>query len=156
MSVKSQFLQKLRERQSAPEHFSSKSQADIALFRLRMDLLYQQMDSWLAESGLIPETQTVLVSDLLADSRVFELHEISVSYEQRIVRFTPLFLYGQGVTGCTEVTLNAEGGMTSLGRLFMQTGHPGGWVFNPQSTLTRSGLIFDEEAFFRLIACLLP
>lgn len=156
MSAKSQFLQQLRERQSVPEHFSGNSQADIALFHLRMDLLYQQMDGWLSESGLIPETQTVLVSDLLADSRAFELPAISVSYQQRIVRFTPLFLYGQGVTGCTEVTLHAEGVMTSLGRLFMRTSSPGGWVFNPQSTPTRSGVIFDEEGFFRLIACLLP
>lgn len=156
MSVKLHFLQKLREQQSAPENSTSKSQADIALFRQRMEQLYQQMDSWLAGSGLILQTQAVLVTDLLADSRVFELSDISVGYQQRIVRFTPLFLYGQGVKGCTEVTLQAEGGMTSLGRLFMRAGNPCGWIFNPQTTATQPGTIFDEEAFFRLMACLLP
>ncbi|CEJ64550.1 MULTISPECIES: hypothetical protein [Citrobacter] len=45
MSVKSQFLKKLQARQSAPVSFASKTQADIAEFRLRITQLQEQMDT---------------------------------------------------------------------------------------------------------------
>ncbi len=47
MSVKSQFLKKLQARQPAPASSVSKTQADIAEFRLRMTQLQEQMDAWL-------------------------------------------------------------------------------------------------------------
>lgn len=46
MSVKSQFLEKLQTREPAPVSFTSKTQADIAAFRLRMVQLQEQMDAW--------------------------------------------------------------------------------------------------------------
>lgn len=52
MSVKSQFLDKLQARQPAPVSSVSKSQADIAEFRLRMTQLQEQMDVWLEGTGL--------------------------------------------------------------------------------------------------------
>jgi hypothetical protein len=47
MSVKSQFLKKLQARQPSPVPAVSKSQADIAAFRMRMAQLQDQMDAWL-------------------------------------------------------------------------------------------------------------
>lgn len=47
MSVKSRFLEKLQTRLYAPVSFASKTQADIAEFRLRITQLQEQMDAWL-------------------------------------------------------------------------------------------------------------
>lgn len=123
MSVKSHFLEKLQARKPAPILFTSKSQADIAEFRLRMVQLQEQMDAWLVGTGLNVETFIVSVTDLLAADGTFELVAITLRYYDRSVKFIPVFLYGQGVTGCVEVTLYAEGSVTSVGRLFMRAGH---------------------------------
>jgi len=47
MSVKSQFLKKLQTRRPAPASSVSKTQADIAKFRLQMAQLQELMDAWL-------------------------------------------------------------------------------------------------------------
>lgn len=156
MSVKSQFLKKLQARQSAPALPGGKSQADIAEFRLRMEQLQEQMGEWLVGTGLNVETLTASVTDLLVEGGAFDISGIVLRYENRTIKFMPVFLYGQGVTGCVETTFHAGGHVTSLGRLFMRTGNVSNWTFNPQSALSRPGNIFDEDAFFHLIASLLP
>jgi len=156
MSAKSQFLKKLQSRQIAPASFSSKSQIDIATFRLRMEHLQEQMDEWLAGTGLNMEKLTVSVTDLLVEGGAFNISAIVLSFENRAIKFLPIFLYGQGVTGGVEVTLHAGGGITSLGRLFMRAGNVSDWTFNPYSNLSRPGQLFDEDIFFRLITSLLP
>ena len=65
MSVKSQFLKKLQARQPSPVPAVSKSQADIAAFRMRMAQLQDQIDAWLTDTGLNAEPLTVYVPDLL-------------------------------------------------------------------------------------------
>ncbi|MET4053883.1 hypothetical protein ABIC12_003499 [Pantoea agglomerans] len=156
MSVKSQFLEKLQAREPAPILSTSKTQADIAEFRLRMVQLQEQMDAWLVGTGLNVETFTVSVTDLLVEDRTFEIAAINLRYDDRSVKFTPVFLYGQGVTGCVEVTLHAEGSVTSVGRLFMRAGHFSDWSFTPPGALSRPGQSFDESTFFSLILALLP
>lgn len=47
MSVKSQFLKKQQAKQPIPVSFTSKTQSDIANFRLRIMQLQEQMDAWL-------------------------------------------------------------------------------------------------------------
>ncbi|WP_191939175.1 hypothetical protein IFU37_006065 [Pantoea agglomerans] len=156
MSVKSQFLEKLQAREPAPILSTSKTQAEIAAFRLRMVQLQEQMDAWLVGTGLNVETFTVAVTDLLVEDRTFEIAAINLRYDDRSVKFTPVFLYGQGVTGCVEVTLHAEGSVTSVGRLFMRAGTVNNWTFIPPGTLSPSGQGFDESTFFGLILALLP
>lgn len=104
MTVKSQFLKKLRARQPAPVSFTSKNQADIAEFRLRMTQLQEQIGVWLVDTGLKVETLSISVTDLLVEGGVFDISAIVLRHDDRIVKFMPLFLYGQGVTGCVEVT----------------------------------------------------
>jgi hypothetical protein len=156
MSVKSQFLEKLQAREPAPILSTSKTQADIAAFRLRMVQLQEQMDAWLVGTGLNVETFTVSVTDLLVEGGTFEIAAITLRYHDRSVKFIPVFLYGQGVTGCVEVTLHAEGSVTSVGRLFMRAGHFSDWSFTPPGALSRPGQSFDESTFFSLILALLP
>lgn len=67
MSVKSQFLEKLQAQQPAPVSSVSKTQADIAEFRLRMAQLQEQMDAWLVGTGLNVETLNTPVTDLLVE-----------------------------------------------------------------------------------------
>jgi len=156
MSVKSQFLKKLQARQPAPVSFTSKTQADIAEFRLRMEQFQDQMDEWLVDTGLNVETFTVSVTDLLVEGGAFDISGIVLRYDDRVVKFMPIFLYGQGVTGCVEGTFHSGENVTSLGRLFMRSGRVSDWTFNPPCTLSKPGQIFDEDTFFGLILALLP
>lgn len=155
MSVKSQFLKKLQARQPAPVSFTSKTQVDIAEFRLRITQLQEQMDAWLEGTGLKVETFTASVTDLLVEGGAFEMAGIVLRYEDRAVTFKPIFLYGQGVTGCVAVTFNNGGDLASLGRLSMRSGTVSDWTFIPSGALTRPGQGFDESAFFGLILTLL-
>jgi hypothetical protein len=130
MSVKSQFLKKLQARQPAPVPAISKSQADIAEFRQRMAQLQEQMDAWLTDTGLNVEPLTVSVPDLLVEGGAFEISGIVLRYDSRAVKFMPIFLYGQGVAGCVEVTF-FPGKVISQGRLFMRVGSANDWIFTP-------------------------
>ncbi|WP_275257276.1 hypothetical protein [Citrobacter koseri] len=156
MSVKSQFLEKLQTRQSAPASSVSKSQTDIAEFRLRMAQLQEQMDAWLVGTGLNVETNNTPVTDLLVEGGTFEITALVLRIEDRSVKFVPAFLYGQGVTGCVEVNFHDGRHTTSLGRLFMRSGMVNNWTFIPPGVLSSPGQGFDESTFFGLILALLP
>ena len=91
MSVKSQFLEKLQAREPAPILSTSKTQADIAAFRLRMVQLQEQMDAWLVGTGLNVETFIVSVTDLLAADGTFELVAITLRYDDRSVNLSRYF-----------------------------------------------------------------
>ncbi|MEH0884267.1 hypothetical protein [Enterobacter sp. UNJFSC 003] len=156
MSVKSQFLVKLQARQPAPASSVSKTQADIAEFRLRMAQLQEQMDAWLVGTGLNVETLSTSVTDLLVEGRVFDIATLVLRIDDRSVKFVPSFLYGQGVTGCVEATFHDGSYTTSLGRLFMRSGTVNNWTFTPPGALSPSGQSFDESTFFGLIFSLLP
>lgn len=156
MSVKSQFLKKLQDRQPVPASLGSKSQADIAEFRLRVEQLQTQMDEWLTGTGLNVKPLTVSVLDLLVEGGAFEISGIVLHYDSRAVKFMPIFLYGQGIAGCVEVTFCSGDKVISQGRLFMRVGNVNGWFFTPPDTSSRSGQLFDEGIFYGLILALLP
>ncbi|MGV2878741.1 hypothetical protein D9O29_13740 [Pantoea vagans] len=155
MSVKSQFLKKLQAIPPAPVSFTSKTQADIAEFRHRITQLQEQMDAWLTGTGLNVETFPVSVTDLLVEGEAFGIAGIVLRYRDRCVKFTPVFLYGHGVTGCVETTFHDEQRVTSLGRLFMRSGSVSEWASTPPGVLYHDGKIFDENVFFELIITLL-
>jgi len=156
MSIKSQFLEKLQARQSAPASSVGKSQTDIAEFRLRMAQLKEQMDAWLVGTGLNVDTLSTSVMDLLVEGGAFEIDALVLRIDDRSVKFVPVFLYGQGVTGCVEATFHNGGLVTPLGRLFMRSGTVKNWTFVPPGALSPSGQDFDESTFFGLILALLP
>lgn len=156
MSVKSQFLEKLQTRQSGPASSVSKTQADIAEFRLRMALLQEQMDAWLEDTGLSVEAYSTSVTDLLVVGGAFDITALVLCIDNRSVKFAPAFLYGQGVTGCVEAIFHNGVLVTPLGRLFMRSGTVNNWTFSPPGTLSRPGQCFDESTFFNLILALLP
>ncbi|ECG9617168.1 hypothetical protein FO256_20345 [Salmonella enterica] len=156
MSVKSQFLEKLQARRSAPASSVSKTKADITEFRLRITQLQEQMDAWLVDTGLNVEAFAVSVTDLLVEGGAFDLSGIVLRVDDRAVKFVPAFLYGQGVTGCLEGTFHNGGIVTPLGRLFMRSGMVNKWTFTSPGALSRPGQDFDESTFFDLILALLP
>lgn len=110
----------------------------------------------LSSTALQAEELTVSVTDLLVEEGAFAIPGIVLSYENRTIKFIPLFLYGQGVIGCVEVTLCTGNNVTRLSRLFMRAGQVSAWTLNQQRDLSRPGELFDEDAFFRLINVLLP
>ncbi len=121
-----------------------------------MAQLQEQMDAWLEGTGLNVETLTTSVTDLLVEGGAFEVTGIVVCVYDRSVKFTPVFLYGQGVTGCVEVTLHPEGCITSPGRLFMRAGQLNDWSLTQPGAFALPGQRFDESAFFGLLSSLLP
>lgn len=156
MSAKTQFLKKLQARQASPCTSATRSQADIAAFCQRMAQLQENMAEWLAGAGVSIDSTTVLLSDLLVGSQAFGVPGIQLRYEERAIQFTPLYLYGHGVTGCVEVSLCVAGKRTPLSRLFMRSGKTTGWVCTPVGEFSRPERAFDEEAFFAMIERLLP
>lgn len=156
MSAKSHFLNKLQALQVTPQPFTSKTEADIAAFRQRIGQLHQSTEAWLSDTDIKTEAFSVSVTDLLVGNRPFDAPGMLLRYGERAMKFTPLFLYGHGVTGCVEVSLCAEGKVTPLHRLFMRTGSDSGWRVIPAGALSGPERAFDEETFFTLIASLLP
>lgn len=158
MSIKSQFLKKLQARQPAPALPCSKSQMDIAEFRLRMERLQTQMDEWLTGTGLNVEPLAASVSDLMVEGGAFEISGIVLRYDSRSVKFMPVFLYGQGVAGCVEIIFCSGKNVISQGRLFMRVRGVSNWTYTPPDTSPQSGQLqlFDEGIFFGLILALLP
>ena len=148
MSVKLQFLEKLQARQPAPASSVSKTQDDIAEFRLRMSQLQEQMDAWLVGTGLNVETLSTSVTDLLVDSGAFEIAAILLRIDDRSVKFVPAFLYGQGVTGCMETAFSDGALITPLGRLFMRSETVNNWTFAPPGVLSRPGRVLMRARFW--------
>ncbi|MCE9994322.1 hypothetical protein LZ633_20305 [Enterobacter asburiae] len=156
MSAKSQFLKKLQSRQPSAGAFKNKSEADIAAFRLRMGQLQEKMTGWLVDTGVTTDSFSVSLADLLVPGGAFDMPGILLRFEGRAVKFTPLFLYGHGVTGCVEIALCAEGKNTPLGRLFMCSGELSEWTCRLAGPESQRQNVFDEEAFFSVVEGLLP
>lgn len=156
MSAKAQFLKKLQDQQPRRSEFDTKSEADIAELRQRMGELQEQMDGWLVDTGIRIESHDVALSDLLAGGKTFSVPALNLHYDDRTIKFTPVFLYGQGVVGCVEVTLCVQGRAFPQFRLFMRCIESNDW------TCIRLGIpgarrsAFSEDAFFEMIAGLLP
>ncbi|MCS2164192.1 hypothetical protein [Scandinavium manionii] len=154
MSAKAQFLQKLQDQQPRRATFDTKAETDIAAFRQRISLLHESMDEWLAGTEIRTEATATSLIEFLIGGTAFSIPGITLHYAQRSIRFTPIFLYGQGVTGCIEVCLPADG--KPLYRLFMRSGEQDNWTWCPAGMQNGNPARFDEEAFFTMIAPLLP
>jgi hypothetical protein len=156
MSAKERFLKKLQDSQPRSGSFDNKGQADIAEFRQRMSTLQENMDEWLTDTGIRVENTSVALVECLIGGKSFSVPGIQLQYEDRKVKFTPVFLYGQGVTGCVEASLCTQSGVTVLCRLFMQSGENRQWTWRPANAFTGPGEMFGEDAFFELVERLLP
>jgi hypothetical protein len=159
MSAKARFLQKLQDNQIRNGIAENKSQADIAEFRKQMNQLQEKMEAWLADTGIRAESTTFSYVELLAGGSAFSIQGIQgihLRYENRKVKFTPVFLYGQGVTGCVEVSLCNDNNVTPLCRMFMRSGESTDWVCSPSNMPTGHRRAFGEEAFFDMVEGLLP
>ncbi|HEY2454521.1 MAG TPA: hypothetical protein VGI71_18270 [Scandinavium sp.] len=156
MSSKSRFLQKLQSQQSGNTASENKGQADIAEFRRRMSELQKRADEWLAGTGGRTEHPSVSLVELLTGGRPFSMPGLVLHYDARCVKFIPIFLYGQGVTGCVDVTLCADGKSEPLCRLFMRTAEQADWTYTLAGMPTGRRRALNEDAFFEIIDSLLP
>lgn len=156
MSAKLQFMKKMKISQPTLLPEVSKSQADIAEFRLRMEHFKEKMCGWLTGTGLQPEMFTITVRDPMVKGGAFDISCIALHHEDRAVRFMPIFLYGQGGCGCVEATVHCGGHVTTLGRLFMRTGSLSDWTLSLPDVTLFPGPLFDEDTFYDLILALFP
>ena len=156
MSAKERFLKKLQDSQPRTGSFENKGQADIAEFRQRISLLQENMEEWLEGTGIRIEGTTISLVECLMGGKSFSVPGIRLFYEDRQVKFTPVYLYGQGVTGCVEASLCIQGRVTVLCRLFMRAGENRDWTWRPANPFTGPERAFSEDAFFALIEGLLP
>lgn len=156
MSAKTEFLKKLASKKSASGCFATRSQADIAEFYKKIGLLQECIEAWLVDTGIKVESFCVALTDLLVGSQAFTMPGIALSYENRSIRFTPLYLYGQQVTGCMEISLYSDGKIAPLYRLFMRSQNSKDWSCRASGGLPEFGSAFCEERFFEIIEPLLP
>lgn len=156
MSAKARFFKKLQDQHPRSGAFDTKSQADIAEFRMQMGELKSLMEGWLTDTGVSVEEVPVSLVEFLIGGKAFNVPGILLGYETRQVKFTPIFLYGQGVVGGVEVTLRAQGKITSLYRLFMRSSDDVHWTYSVSGSVAAPRVPFSEDAFFEMIAALLP
>lgn len=114
------------------------------------------MERWLTDTGISAEAVSVLLVEFLIGGRAFNVPGIHLRYENRMMKFTPVFLYGQGVVGCVEVTLCAQGQITSMYRLFMRSSDDVSWTCSVSGNMAAPRVTFNEDAFFDMIGALLP
>ncbi|PKH22392.1 hypothetical protein CIG19_13910 [Enterobacterales bacterium CwR94] len=156
MSAKARFLQKLQDNNPRIDPNASKGQADLAAFQLRLEALQGIIDDWLEGTGIAIANGHCLLTEMLIGSSAFTVPCFELHHENRVVKFTPIYLYGQGVTGCVEVTLIADGKVSVLGRLFMRSAESQNWTYTSAHLAGQSRKTFDEEAFFTVIEPVLP
>ncbi|HAV1831407.1 TPA: hypothetical protein JG914_004235 [Enterobacter hormaechei subsp. steigerwaltii] len=156
MSAKEQFLKKLHSRNPPHGSFNNKAQADIAAFRQAMMQLQDDIGEWLEGTGIELKSFSVSLIELLSSESPFSIHGMSLHYENRVIRFTPVFLYGHGVTGCVEVILVAGGESSVLCRLFMRSTESSDWTYAFVNHSAGQRAAFGEDAFFEVITPLLP
>lgn len=152
MSAKEQFLKKLHSRNAPQGSFNNKAQADIAAFRQAMMQLQDNVGEWLEGTGIESRTFTVSLVELLTSEGAFSIHGMTLHYENKVIKFTPAFLYGQGVTGCVDVHLVVGGQNFDICRLFMRSAESAGWTYTRLSNFSGQRSTFDEEAFFTVIS----
>lgn len=156
MSAKARFLKKLQDQQPQPRSFDSKSEADIAEFGMQMTKLQETMEGWLTGTGIQIENEAVSVLDLFAGGRSFSVPGLVLGYENQTIKFTPVFLYGQGVTGGVDVTLFCDGRNTALYRLFMRSSDDVSWSYSVYGGVASHRKAFNEDVFFEMVGHLLP
>ncbi len=156
MSAKARFLKRLQEQHPRSGNFDSKSQADLAEFCERMSQLQDTMESWLTDTGICVEAVSVSLVEFLIGGKAFSVPGINLRYDNRMVKFTPIFLYGQGVVGCVEVTLCTQGKIASLYRLFMRSSDDATWTYSLSGSAAAPRVTFNEDTFFDMIGALLP
>lgn len=100
--------------------------------------------------------RSIPVTDLLVEGGKFDIVALVLRIDDRSVKFVPIFLYAQGVTGCVEATFHNGGLVRPLGRLFMRSGTVNNWTFTSLGVLCRLGQDFNESMFFGLTLALLP
>ncbi|MGL4723109.1 MAG: hypothetical protein ACRCWW_01170 [Scandinavium sp.] len=153
MTAKAQFLKKLQEQKSRTG--AEGSQADITEFRQRIGELQENMEAWLAGTGIGIESTAVSLIEYLIGGKVFNVSGILLRYENKTVAFTPVFLYGQGVTGCMEVTFCEGGKNTPACRLFMRSSESARWTWSPTGPGWTPRCEFNEDVFFDMMSRLL-
>lgn len=155
MSAKERFLKKLQDKQPGRGVFENKGQADIAEFQQQMTQLQENIETWLTDTGIQTKSTSVSLVEFLIGGKTFSIPGIQLLYENKTVKFTPVFLYGQGVTGCVEVSLFAEGAPVPLCRMFMRAAGHNHWTWRPAGWSTQPGEAFSEDVFFNMIEGLL-
>jgi hypothetical protein len=63
-----------------------------------MGQLQETMERWLTDTGISAEAVSVLLVEFLIGGRAFNVPGIHLRYENRMMKFTPVFLYGQGLS----------------------------------------------------------
>lgn len=156
MSAKARFLQKLQDTRAQAGHYATKGLADMAEFRRCLGELRENTEAWLAGTGICIADGQCTLTEMLISNAAFPIPCFALHYENREVKFTPLFLYGQGVTGCVEVTLVAGGESSVLCRLFMRSTESSDWTYAFVNHSAGQRAAFGEDAFFEVITPLLP
>lgn len=151
MSAKTDFFKKLQAQQASTRETNSKGEADIEAFRRGLGALQENVVAWLSGTGIQVSEESCALTEMLISNAAFTVPCFTLHYEHRTVKFTPLFLYGQGVTGCVEVTLAAGGRAASVPVVYAISGkpcldvHPGRHAGRTAGSVRRRRLFQDDR-----------
>jgi hypothetical protein len=114
MSAKARFLKKLQEQHPRSVAFDTKAEADIATFRQRISQLQESMETWLNGTEIRTEATTTSLIEFLIGGSTFSVPGITLHYGKRSIGFTPIFLYGQGVTVGSNGQAPGKSGLAAM------------------------------------------
>lgn len=158
MSAKERFFKKVQQNNDRTPPGKNSVEAEIRLFRLRMDALAQQISQWFAESS---------IEVILSTKHIHDLSTIGYSLSSGICRYDITAIRLQNSDRSVSITPEQFCCETETGRVVMQATAPGfsqvfylsmapetGWFIRRDRQSVKENAIMTEDLFFQAVDCL--
>lgn len=158
MSARERFFRKVQQNSDSNPSGNKSAEAEIRLFRQRMDALAQQISQWFAGSGIEVILSTKHIHDLSSVGYSlsngicrYDITTIRLQNGDRSVSIVPEQLCRSAETGCVIMRVNAPG----ISQMFYLSMAPEtGWFLRREHQSAKENELMTEELFFRAVDCL--
>lgn len=155
MSARERFFRKVQQNITRIPSGQRTAEAEIKVFRQRMDELAQQVSQWLAGSGIEVTLSTKHIHDLSTvgfslDSGIcrYDITTVLLQNGGRSVSIVPEQLCRGTETGCVTLRINVPG----VAQVFYLSMAPeSGWFIRSKHQGGQDNVLLTEEVFFRAI-----
>ncbi|WP_230351318.1 hypothetical protein [Lelliottia sp. WAP21] len=163
MSAKDAFLKKMQENKHSQTASIEQAKVDIQRFRMGMDDLSNQVETWLKDSGVdvsVRENEyhdksiNILLGSQSTLLERYQVVSVALSNKDKTGTIVPIGVYGYSAAGRASLTLENRPQravnyllvLNSDGKWLIREEHPSG---QPCQAIT-----LNEEIFFKAIECL--
>lgn len=158
MSARERFFKKVQQNSDSNPSGNKSAEAEIQVFRQRMDALAQQISQWFAGSGIEVILSTKHIHDLSSvgyslSSGIcrYDITVIHLQNGARSVSIVPEQLCRSAETGCVLMRVVAPG----VSQMFYLSMAPGsGWFLRREHQNAKENVLMTEDLFFRAVDCL--